>query len=158
MVPECDTGGSRPGEPVVGSSHNGERRGGASPERCSDQCSSLGPRQRVLPLRAKSHAKGYSLPDGMRNGRRRMLSVLTKVDFAVIAEPLRWVTVAGIHIRKRDGEVNVIEIKVVKTPVPELFLRQRLNLYLKTALSQRTFSGAKAPHDHGHGMCSRAKN
>ena len=87
-----------------------------------------------------------------------MLRVLTKVDFAVIAEPLGWVTVAGIHIRKRNGEMNVIEIKVVKAPVPELFLRQRLDLYLKTELSQRTFGGAKAPHDHGHGMCSRARN
>jgi len=94
----------------------------------------------------------------MRNGRRRKPSVLTKVDFAIIAQPLRWVTVTRIDIRKRDGEVNVVEIEVVKTPVPELFLCQRLDLYLETVFSQRTLGRAKAPHDHGHGMCSRAKD
>ena len=81
----------------------------------------------------------------MRNGQRHKLSVLTKVDFAIIAQPLRWVTVTGIDIRERDGEVNVVEIEVVETPVPELFLRQCLDLYLETVFSLRTLSRAKGP-------------
>lgn len=45
------------------------------------------------------------------------------MDLAIVPKPLRWVTVTGIYIRKRDGEVNEVEIKVVETPVFELFLR-----------------------------------
>ena len=93
----------------------------------------------------------------MRNGRHCKPGALTKVDFAIIAQPLGWVTVVWINIRKRDGEVNVVEIKILKTPVSELFLRQRLDLYLETVFSQGTIGRAKAPHDHGHGMYSRAK-
>ena len=96
-------------------------------------------------MRARSHAKVYFLPDRMRNGRRRNPSVLTKVDFAIIAQPLRWVTVAGVDIRKRDGEVNVVEIEVVKTPVAELFLRQRLDLYLELC-SVRESLVVQKPH------------
>lgn len=60
--------------------------------------------------------------------------MLTKVDLAIVAKPLGWVTVAGIDIRERDGEVNEEEIKVVKAPVLELFLRQRLDLHLRPQL------------------------
>jgi len=78
----------------------------------------------------------YFLPNKMRSGRRDYPGVLTKMNLAIIAKPLGWVTVTWIHVRKRDGEVDMVEIKVVKTPVLELFLCQRLNLYLKTPFSR----------------------
>ena len=61
--------------------------------------------------------------------------MLTKVDLAIVAEPPRWVTVTGVNIRKRDGEVNEVEIEVLKTPVFELFLRRRLGLHTETPFS-----------------------
>jgi len=80
----------------------------------------------------------------MRSGRRRKPKVLTKVDFAIIAQPLRWVAVTGIDIRERDWEMNVVEVEVVKAPVPKLFLGQRLDLY-ETVFSHRTLGRAKGP-------------
>ena len=56
------------------------------------------------------------------------------MNLAVIAKPLRWVAVAGIDVRERDGEVNEVEIEVVKAPVTELFLRQRFDLHSKPLL------------------------
>ena len=79
----------------------------------------------------------YFLPSGIRNGRRRCQGVLTEVDFAIITKPLRWVTMLGIHVCKRDWEVNKVKIEVVKTPVFELFLRQCLDLHLTTPFSGR---------------------
>jgi hypothetical protein len=84
--------------------------------------------------------------------------VLTKIDLAIVAEPLRWVTVAGVNVRKRDGEVNEVEIEVLKTPVFELFLRSRLGLHIETHLTGVTLDREKTPHDHGRGMCSRASD
>ena len=65
---------------------------------------------------------------GLENGWRHCLSMLTEMDLAVIAKPLSWVTMARVHICKRDGKVNKEKIEVVKTPVFELFLRQCLGL------------------------------
>jgi len=70
----------------------------------------------------------------VRNGRRHYPEVLTKVNLAIIAKPLGWVAVTRIYIRKRDGEVDVVEIKVGKPPVLELFLCQRLDLHPETPL------------------------
>ena len=58
------------------------------------------------------------------------------MNFAIIAKPLCWIAVAGIDIRKRDGEVNEVEIEVVKTPILELFLRYCLDLYPQANFSQ----------------------
>ena len=71
---------------------------------------------------------GYFLSNGVRNGQRRCPSVITEVDLAIITKPLRWVTVTGIYVCKRDGKVNEVKIEVVKTPVLELFLRHCLGL------------------------------
>lgn len=79
------------------------------------------------------------------------------MNLAVIAKPLRWVAVAGIDVRERDGEVNEVEIEVVKAPVTELFLRQRFDLHSKLLLVWVTIEHEKTSHDHGRGMCSRAK-
>lgn len=61
--------------------------------------------------------------------------MLTQVDLAIIAVPLGRVTVAGIDVRKGDREMNKVEIKVVKSPVLELFLRHLFDLHLKTLVS-----------------------
>jgi hypothetical protein len=61
------------------------------------------------------------------------------MDLAIVAPPLGWVTVAGVNVRKRDGEVNEVEIEVLKTPVLELFLRRRLDLYIESPLSRYNF-------------------
>ena len=71
--------------------------------------------------------------------------MLTKVDFAVIAQPPGWAAVTGIYIRKRDGEVNVVEIEVIKAPVFELFLRQCLDLSLTVPLSQKISDRGSIP-------------
>jgi len=70
----------------------------------------------------------YFLSNGVRNGRRRCPSVLTEVDLAIITKPLRWITMVGIYVCKRDREVNEVKIEVVKTPVLQLFLRHCLDL------------------------------
>lgn len=57
--------------------------------------------------------------------------MLTEVNLPIVAEPLRWVTMVGIHVCERDGEVNKVEIEVVKTPVCELFLRRCFSLHYK---------------------------
>ena len=100
---------------------------------------------------------GCFLPTGMRNSWRYQTVTLTKMNLAIIASPLGWITVVGVNVRKRDGEVNVVEVEVVKTPVLELFLRQRPDLYLKTPFSQGKFGPWKTSHDRGRGMYSRAK-
>ena len=71
--------------------------------------------------------------------------MLTKVDFDIIAKPPSWATVTRIHVRKRDGEVNVVEIEVVKAPVFELFLRRCLDLSLKVPSSQKTSDRGSIP-------------
>jgi hypothetical protein len=54
--------------------------------------------------------------------------VLTEVDLSIVPKPFGWVTVARIYIRKRDWEMDEVEIKVIKPPVRELFLRRCLDL------------------------------
>jgi hypothetical protein len=82
-------------------------------------------------MRAKFRAMAYFLSSGMRNERRHCPSVLTKVNLAIITKPLRWVTVVGIHVCKRDREVNKVKIEIVKTPVLKLSLRRCLGLNIK---------------------------
>ena len=77
------------------------------------------------------------LPSEIRGNRHHCPVMLTKVDFSVIAKPLRWVTMTGINVCKRDGEVNVVQVEVVKTPVSKLFLRQCLDLHPGTQFSRR---------------------
>ena len=96
----------------------------------------------------------------MRCDRRHRSGVLTKVDLAIISKPQRRITVAGIYVSKRDGEVNKVEIEVVKTPVLKLFLRQCLDLHLRTASSWCNLGSREKEdsHDHGHGRCSKARD
>lgn len=56
------------------------------------------------------------------------------MDLAIVPEPFGWVTVTRIYVGKRDGKMNEVEVKVVETPVLELFLGQCLDLYLGTPL------------------------
>ena len=77
---------------------------------------------------------GYPLQNWVNNCQDHYPDELTKLDLAVVPEPLGWVAVARIYIRKRDGEVNEVEIEVVETPVLELFLRQCLDLHLGNPL------------------------
>jgi len=52
----------------------------------------------------------------------------------------------GIHVRERDGEVNEVEIEVIKTPVIELFLRQCLDLHLGTPFSWCDLGSVEESH------------
>jgi len=82
----------------------------------------------------------------IRNGQRRRPGALTEVDVAIITKPLRRVTMGGIHVCKRDGEVNKVKIEVIKTPVFELFLRQCLGLHLRTPFSLRNLGSWESAH------------
>jgi hypothetical protein len=65
---------------------------------------------------------GCPLLNWVRGSLRHELAALTEVNFAIIPEPLGWVTVVGIHVSKRYGEMNKVKIKVIETPVLKLFL------------------------------------
>lgn len=70
----------------------------------------------------------------MRNVRNRYPNVLTQVNLPIVSPPLSRVAVARIYVRERDREVNQEQIKVVETPVLELFLRYCFGLHLTTPL------------------------
>lgn len=59
----------------------------------------------------------------MRNHQGHYQGELTEVNLAIIPEPLGWVTVTRVYVRKRDGEVNKVEIEIVEAPILELFFR-----------------------------------
>ena len=62
--------------------------------------------------------------------------MLTKIDLAIVAEPLRWITVARVNVHKRNEKVDEVEIEVLKTPVTRLFLRRSHDLHIKTPFSR----------------------
>jgi hypothetical protein len=53
---------------------------------------------------------------------------------------------AGVYVCERDGEVNKVKIKVVKTPVCELFLRRCFGLHLGSSLSRRDLESRENAH------------
>lgn len=55
-------------------------------------------------------------------------TLLTRVALAIQTPPLRRVLVLGLHVLKRDGEVDEVKIEVVNAPELELILGDLLGI------------------------------